>query len=374
MQSHSRKAFTLVELLVVIGIIALLISILLPALAKAKESANTIKCAANLKSIGQGVAMYVANYRGYLPHSVVFSGMQLIGGNQVGPGGTNNKTDIWSKGYINWSASIYTKQYDVNDPVFGSANGWDQFKCPTLVNGGLPPANTFAENQEPGMKNETAGALDAQAPRLAYMLNEALTPRGRFGLGVPGTSYTVPYHYVSAGKVRNSGATILATENWGVQDLMKAKDQQTNLYTSSNTRRPVSGVGIKNSQTKGAVFAGASAENLYSVDDPEKLTPVSTDQLLGDPSADPAWAITTIESTLNFVGRNHGRKDLGSVEGTLAAGGTGSTQGAANAGHTGWDQRNSNFLYLDGHVETKNLAATLYPTYEWGARFYTLAK
>ena len=56
-----RKAFTLVELMVVVAIIALLISILLPSLAKAREQAYQVKCASNLSSIWKGIFYYAEN-------------------------------------------------------------------------------------------------------------------------------------------------------------------------------------------------------------------------------------------------------------------------------------------------------------------------
>jgi prepilin-type N-terminal cleavage/methylation domain-containing protein len=66
-QRRRRFGFTLVELLVVIGIIALLISILLPALNRAREAARRTKCLANLRSIGQLIHMYAVAAKGQIP-------------------------------------------------------------------------------------------------------------------------------------------------------------------------------------------------------------------------------------------------------------------------------------------------------------------
>src|SRR2546421_12610822 len=61
------QGFTLVELLVVIGIIALLIAILLPALNRARESANNLKCMATLRSMAQAAHLHAAEHQGYMP-------------------------------------------------------------------------------------------------------------------------------------------------------------------------------------------------------------------------------------------------------------------------------------------------------------------
>jgi prepilin-type N-terminal cleavage/methylation domain-containing protein/prepilin-type processing-associated H-X9-DG protein len=64
----NRAAFTLVELLVVIGIIALLISILLPSLNKARRAANSAACLSNLRQVMLGTTMYVTDNGGWLPY------------------------------------------------------------------------------------------------------------------------------------------------------------------------------------------------------------------------------------------------------------------------------------------------------------------
>ena len=81
-RSRDRGAFTLVELLVVIGIIAVLVAILLPALSRARLAAKEVVCESNLRQFGFALQMYVGQYNGALP--------------QKGPDGSNQGSNSFS--------------------------------------------------------------------------------------------------------------------------------------------------------------------------------------------------------------------------------------------------------------------------------------
>src|SRR3954469_12724573 len=85
---NSRRAFTLVELLVVIGVIGILLGLLMPALTRARAQANSVRCKSNLRTLGQMLVIYENDNKGYLypvgPNSA-FTGKPTTLGTNVPP-------------------------------------------------------------------------------------------------------------------------------------------------------------------------------------------------------------------------------------------------------------------------------------------------
>ena len=90
-KNAKSDGFTLIELLVVIAIIALLVSILLPSLSKAKDLARSVVCASNLKSIGLGVALYAQEMDDKLPPMVAGPGNSNYWNSEIMPFVGDNK-------------------------------------------------------------------------------------------------------------------------------------------------------------------------------------------------------------------------------------------------------------------------------------------
>jgi len=143
MTDKRERGFTLVELLVVIGIIAVLIGILLPVLAGAREQAKAAQCLSNLRQIGQGFSLYTAEHKGWMI-----------------PGFIRQRPSFGGRGEETWATILVVKGYikgaDQIDFVGDGGtppgeDAWDSdgsggntvFRCPNGTN----RVNMFAPDQ-----------------------------------------------------------------------------------------------------------------------------------------------------------------------------------------------------------------------------------
>ena len=333
------NGFTIVELLVVISIISLLMSILLPSLNRARQSAYAVKCASNERNAGIAMSVYVADEE-YYPASYLYCSTR---GKPSWSMYKQNANQYQGNGYIHWSYYLF------------SCGQCDEsaFECPAIRHYGAPRTNPGGDEDDweegqvdmDGRSGRNPSLEDFQAPRMAYTGNGAIIVRNKFKESYSG-NYSRFNRFVKAVRVRRPSEVILTTEfnkNWKVI-AVGGSTHESNFLVKSH--RPIT-----------PFHALDTGSDVYSGDKWLGFRYGAPGLTYGIVAEDFVDKNEIARVPLNAVGRHH----------------PGSYRGNINLGDAGMNKKDmggtANFMYCDGHVERKHVLETV-ENAEWGRTFY----